>query len=328
MGAAMLGPLATGGPELPISSVSGKFGVFIALLTYLLISLLPVYLPMSRTIWNPHFLPLFGFLLIYFLDKKPRTILNYFIAGIFFGLGLNVHYSAILWVLIVIYFVIFEIRRKDFNVTRWLCVFLGILAAEAPLILFEFRHDFYNLRTILFQLRYAKLSGGYTFALGYYYIYSTVGVVAYLLAASLEHIRHTKAFKNAVIAVLILGIVFLYIDLGKYGQAPAHPEGWDIATQQRAVEMIINDDVKQIEVAETISSDTQAKELRWWLEREGKNVMGYADYPEANVLYLIADGSRDPNNENVWEVSSMKPFRVEFKQYLNDDVILYKLVRE
>jgi len=45
-------------------------------------------------------------------------------------------------------------------------------------------------------------------------------------------------------------------------------------------------------------------------------------------LYLVTTGKRPPEKETVWEVKSLAPFKISFKKDLEDNLFLYKLVRE
>jgi 4-amino-4-deoxy-L-arabinose transferase-like glycosyltransferase len=139
-----------------------RFSNDISLSAYAILSFLPIFIALSRMIWNPHFIPLFGVLFLWFLEERKRGFVFYLLAGLFFGLGIHVHYSAFLWLFILGYYLILDLKKKDFFLKNWFFWGAGVILAESPLILFELRHDFYNLRTILFHLQHFELSSGYT----------------------------------------------------------------------------------------------------------------------------------------------------------------------
>lgn len=303
-----------------------RFDGIVALLSYSMLSFIPWYVMMSRQIWNPQFVPIIGIFLLIFLLKRKRKI-NYFWAGLFWGLGLALEYLSGVWVLVIIYFIFKEIRLKQFKLTNWLMVPLGIAIAEFPLILFELRHNFYNLRTVLFHIQYGGISQGYKFNLLYYYAYSLLPFAAYIFGSVLSRLRKSKYFNLISIAGFTLSAVLLVMSLGPAGRRPLYPPGWTIQKQKDVVAEIINDHPEDFEVAETINSDTRAMDLRWWLENEGVGVMDFASYGSSPVLYLVTTPKRPPEPETVWEVSSMRPFVVEFKKDMGDGILLYKLVR-
>ena len=307
--------------------LKNKFGNLIALVVYAFVSFLPVFIPLSRTMWNPHFMPLFGLLFLWALDKRRKRPVYYLLSGFFLGLGVNVHYASVLWLLVVFWVIYLELKKKEFLFKHWLFFSLGVLLAESPLVLFEFRHNFYNLRTLIFQLKYGELSAGYTFALPYYFLFPAIPVAGFLLGFFLQKLKSSKFLMPTVILLGFASLWFLRVDLGVYGRKPAYPVGWNLTRQKEVISLIIKDNEKEFEVAETINSDTRASEIRWWLRRAGIGVMGIADYNKAPVLYLVAPESRPAEKEEVWEVFSMRPFRIEFKKDLGDNLFLYKLVR-
>jgi len=129
--------------------------------------------------------------------------------------------------------------------------------------------------------------------------------------------------------LILSGFSFYFIlsAFGPQGQKSMHYPGWSIAKQKEVANIIIKDNEIDIEVAETISSDTQAMDIRWWLRQEGINVMEVDQYKEAKTLYLVTSPERPPETETVWEVSSLKPFKVITKVELDKDLLLYKIKR-
>lgn len=303
-----------------------KFGGVIAILIYTILSFYPFFIHISRQITNPQLIPLFGTLfLITLIERKKWS--HYFLAGIFWGLGLNVHYSTLLWVFIAAFFVVNEIIKKKFRFGNWLILILGIVLAEAPLILFEFRHGFYNINTIIFHFKYGDFSQGYTFKIWYYYVLPFLALGAFLIGKLLYSIKKTKLY--TVIVTLLFGSAFylMVLAFGSQGQTAYHVPGWSIATQKIVANIIIKDNEKDFEVAETISSDTRATDIRWWLRQSGVKVMAVDQYKNAQVLYLVTTSGRPPETETVWEVSSLKPFKVITKVELDKDLFLYKIKR-
>ena len=304
-----------------------RFGDWIALSIYALFSFLPIFIPISRSMWNPHFIPLFGVLFLWFLDIRKKKNFYYFLSGLFFGLSLNAHYSTILWIPIILLVVVQEIRHRDFSFRPWLLFLFAVVLAEFPIILFELRHNFYNLRTIIFHLRYGGASAGYTFALAYYYLFPVVPVLGFSIAALVYKVRKTTFFRSIILSFFLISLLFLKYDLGSTNQKYIYPKGWTLSRQKKVVEIIKNDNEERFEVAETINSDTRALEIRWWLRMSGIDVMDVDEYDVAPILYLVAPGHRSPEKETVWEVRSMQPFEIEFQKDMGEDLFLYKLVR-
>jgi hypothetical protein len=303
-----------------------KFGSLIAILLYVLISFYPLFIQVSRQIWNPQFIPLFGTLFLISLVERKKNI-HYLLAGVFWGLGLNVHYATVFWAFIAAFFVICDIYYKKFQLKHWLMLILGIVLAEMPLIIFELRHNFYNINTMIFHLRYGNFSQGYTFTIWYYYVLPFLAPAVFLIGKYLHQIRKTKAFTGIAMLLSALSIYLTVSAFGPQGQKPAHYPGWSVFTQKEVTNIIIKDKEKKFEVAQTLSSDTQAIDIRWWLKEAGVSVMGVDEYNKAPVLYLITSPERPPETETVWEVSSLKPFKIITKMELDKGLLLYKIVR-
>jgi hypothetical protein len=91
--------------------------------------------------------------------------------------------------------------------------------------------------------------------------------------------------------------------------------------------LIIKDDEETFEVASIIGFDTRALDLRWWLRQKGIKPLGVEEYNQAVVLYLAAPKSRPPEKETVWEIQSLRPFKIAKEVDIGDGYIFYKLRR-
>lgn len=304
-----------------------KFGDIISLSIYGILSFLPFFIPYSRAMWNPNPIPLLGVLLFWFLEDRGKQRRNYLFAGLFFGLGLSVHYGAVLWGLLILYYLYADLKREAFSFKRWALFVVGVVIAEFPLLLFELRHNFYNLRTIIFQLKYFELSAGYGFRFYHYYLFPALPLLCRAYAIFLKKLKNTFPSKIIAVSQVILILILLMESLGPKRESVFYPQGWSLQTQKRVVDLIVNDREEHFEVATTINSDTRALELRWWLKQKGHQPMAVEDYDKADILYLVAPESRPPETEAVWEVKTLKPFEIIFSQDLGEGLTLYKLVR-
>jgi hypothetical protein len=308
-----------------------RFGVPIALVLYSLLSFIPFLIPYSRLIWNVSLIPFFGVLLLWCLEERKKRKLNWFLGGLFFGLGMSIHYSSGLWLLILLYFFLKELREKEFVFLNWVWLGLGAVLAEAPILLFELRHNFYNFRTILFQIRYFQPSVSYTFSFRtqyYYYIFPFIPLMAKTYGLFLEKLRKITSFRVFLVPHLVLiAFFFLYSLFGPQREALINPANWYIERQKEVAQMIIDDHEETFEVATIINSDTRAGELRWWLKQMRYEPLGVEEYNQAVVLYLVAPESRPPEEEKVWEIQSLRPFEIEKQVELGDNYIFYKLRR-
>lgn len=304
-----------------------RFDDWVVLSVYALLSFYPWLVPLSRVIWNTNPVPFFAVLLFWFLQKREKRRSNYFWSGLFFGLGISFHYSALLWVLVVFYYLIVEARAKSFLISNWLFFLGGAIVGDFPFLLFEARHNFYNLGTVIFQIKNFDLSAGYNFGRDYYYILPTIPLICRLYGLILEKLKRLLNLKVIVFCQIILVSFFLFRISGGRKWGVFMPDGWTLEKQKKVANLIVEDKEPGFEVAATISSDTRFYDLRWWLKEESHEPMSVIDYDKTDILYLVAPESRPPEKETVWEVSALAPFREEKRIDLDDGIIFYKLRR-
>jgi 4-amino-4-deoxy-L-arabinose transferase-like glycosyltransferase len=304
-----------------------RFDEDISLSAYAILSFLPIFIALSRMIWNTHFIPLFGVLLLWFLEERKKRKLNWFLAGLFFGLGIHVHYSAFLWLIILLYYLILDLKKKNFYLKNWFLLGTGVVIAESPLILFELRHDFYNLRTIIFQIKNFQLSAGYTFGVLHYYLFPLIPLICKFYGLGLEKLKTLINAKLVIALEIALIGYLLVISVQSNQELTYQPSGWSLKKQKQVIDLIIEDDEETFEVASIIGSDTRALDLRWWLRQKGIEPLGVEEYNSAVVLYLVAPETRPPEKETVWEIQSLRPFRIAKQVDIGDGYIFYKLRR-
>lgn len=304
-----------------------RFSWLVGVMSYGIFAAWPYLVQFSRKIWNPNYLPLVGVPLFWLLgsEKKKIPLGQLFLIGFLTGLGLNFDYSSGLWLPFLLFFLIKWLKEKRLKFWGFGLVLLGGILAELPLLLFELRHNFYNLRTIWFFIKHA---GGFRISF-YNFFLPLVPVIFWLIGFCLHRLEKNYGFaKTLGLSLLVIVLLFLNIDFqGRY--LVGFPVGWNVPLQKRTASLICQEARgTEFEIAATISGDTRATDLRWWLSKAGCLPMGVEEYPLAETLYLVAPQERPPEEETVWEVSAMKPFLVDKEIPLNDKLFLYKLVRE
>lgn len=306
-----------------------RFGVLIALIVYALLSLFWWLLPYSRIIWNPSLIPFFATFFFWCLEEREKKHFFWFLAGLAFGLAISVHYASIVLILAVFYHWWQEKRKK---LTGWLLFGIGALFTISPLLLFELRHDFYNLRTIILHLQYFQPSESYTFGFRhqyYYYLFPFMPLLAKLYGLFLEKVKQRFGFKFLILSQLILIVFFFaYSLIGPKREALINPVGWTIERQKLIADLIVQDSRGNFEVAALVGPETRANELRWWLRMKNRQPLGVEDYEKTDILYLVAPLNRPPEKETVWEVRVLRPFETVWQKDLGGGIYLYKLVRQ
>jgi len=108
----------------------------------------------ARFSWNPNLLPVFAFFTLFFLYKALETkkIMYSILYGAFFALSFQLHHlAAFLGAPIAISFIYKFITEKK-KVTLLSSPFYAIvsfLLISSPLIIFDFKHDFLNMKNLI-----------------------------------------------------------------------------------------------------------------------------------------------------------------------------------
>lgn len=133
-----------------------------SIIASLLYAFSPLVIVYSRFSWNPNAVPFFALLIIYSLLKiaiKKQDNWSY-ICGLSLGVILQLHYLSLMFIPIIL--IVLAVFRK-LDVKLIIKIILSSLITFSPFILFEFRHNFPNLQTVL---RFITIRGNAaTFAL-------------------------------------------------------------------------------------------------------------------------------------------------------------------
>jgi len=126
-----------------------------ALLAALLLACSPAAVKFSRWAWNPNLTPLFSLLVFYFLliFMRSRKYLWVFITGFCFGIVFQLHFISY-WLFLFTLWAIFYLQkgRLIFKLRSLFCFLLGILIPTLPMVIFEVRHHWLNIRSMVFNI--------------------------------------------------------------------------------------------------------------------------------------------------------------------------------
>jgi hypothetical protein len=217
--------------------------------------------------------------------------------------------------------IIFLWTIKQLNIKRFISYLLGLGIGFSPLIFFELRHDFYNTRTILFFFQQGGTVGGDSWTRPHYYISILLIMLAIFISTKIIRINTIFWLLNSILLIWSLLI---------YTPTPTHgfgmTENWNYETETQVAEKILELGCpKDFEVAETISNDSRAYDLRYLLQIRKCVPMAVDKYSVTSILYLVAPKSRPPQEENIWEVSSMGK-KVNYEVFnINSSFNLWKI---
>lgn len=133
------------------------FGVRVALLTLIFFAISPVAIIYGRSSWNPNPMPFFTLLFIYSIYKAiiKKNFKYFLLSAISLAFALQMHYLGLLLLPIALFWLVllFRVIRKKQNTLLDLRIYLikSILVFSAlmsPLVLFDLKHNFTNLKAI------------------------------------------------------------------------------------------------------------------------------------------------------------------------------------
>lgn len=299
----------------------------IAFLMIILYSFLPYYVNYTRFLWNSTlqltFLPFF----IYFfsLYKKNPHLRNLFVVSFFLGLLTQFHYQFLL--IVFLFFVYFFIIKK-LSFSRLMIFFLGIALGLSPLILFELKHDFYNIKTaVLFLKNWEKVDKPGNFTMPHYYLSLS------LLALILLLIRFKKTLaKISFKVILVVGIMFFTYAFLIYHKKPpqsfwAPGKFWNYPMEEKAYQIIKETAIKKdFNVADLSYYNTTAAVIKYLLKRDNYQI-NYDDYYQNRYLFVISHKD-DYEKTLSYEVAFFKPRKMIKRWLLNDYYSLYLFQRQ
>ncbi len=292
--------------------LSAKSSRLINILLFSLFVFSPFLIEHSRFYWNPHFLLPISFLLIYLLEKK-----RYFLAAVVFGFGFSFHFSAALW---FFPFMFYLLKNKVKGIFYPLLL-IGFILGDLPYFIFEIRHQFYNLTTMYLVFTNSNKHGE---VYPYYFVFSLSAFI-FLLISQIS----IKFPKTAYLFVLLVTLTnFCYYLFWRETIPMGMTPGWNYPTQLQVVNQILEKGCPQnFNVATTNSGDTRAYDLRFLLNRRHCPPQTVDHYPLDRTLYLVAPVNRLPQSDTVWEVLSLRPFKIELTYPINKELVLYRLTR-
>jgi len=302
--------------------LKNKFNLPTAFFSGFLFTIMPRMVKFSQFIWNPNFLPFTSCLLIYLLlkiSKKSSKIL-FFLTGLTLGFGLGHHYQFIL----IIIFSFLWMLYKKFSFKSFLITFSGIIIAFSPLIIFELRHNFYNLKTILLILKNYQ---GQVIKnkVPFHYFISFMPFIFLFISLLLEKIFDKKTFLQIIFVSLLILYSFLKI-VPPSDSGFTMPQHWNFPSVTKTAEIIFHENYSRYNIANLLYGDTRAHALRYLLTVKKDPPLPVEQYSNADSLFAVSYQKGEQTIKNpVWEISSFCPCIVKKEWKINNQVNLFLL---
>ncbi len=300
------------------AAIKTLFGKKIAELSLVVYIFLPASINFSNFLWNPNFLLILLPVFLWFLSKsiKSNKIKWFLGAGVMAGICLQFHFQ---FTLILFLTLIFFIYKK----IKWheIIVFLiGIIAGYSPLLVFDLRNNFYNIKTIFEWLRFG---GDEKFNFHIYYFLAFIPLIS-IVAGMILNKLNNKFIQYGLILILIIYSFFTkYTETEAFGM----PKDWSYSELEKTSK-IVEQMGTNFNVVNLLSGDTRFYSLRYLLTKDQKNPRNVDSYQSADELFVVSyDMEEKTLNNPVWEISSFGKAEIKNKWELNKKVNLYELVK-
>ncbi len=306
-----------------IKKLINEKAAFIFLAIY---SFFPYFINYTRFLWNSTLQFTMLPYLIYFLSNyyQKKTIINFFIVSFLLGLLTQFHYQFLL--IVFGFFIYFLINEKN-KIKTFFILILGITLGLLPLLLFEIRHNFYNVQTaILFLKNWSKVDKPGGINTPHYYLSVSFFLIFSILLRSKNFIKKLPT-KLIVLSIIAFFFYSLLQNLKKPQQsywAPARY--WNYPMEEKAYQIIKQTGLKKnFNVADLSYYNTKAAVIKYFLIRD-KYQINYDDYYHNRYLFVIAH-NKDYEKTLSYEVAFFKPRRLIKQWNLNNYYQLYLFER-
>lgn len=194
--------------------IVNEIGIRSGLIFLILVGFSAVNIEFSRFSWNPNLLPFFSFFTLYFFylvyikkikKGRPSLFFKALLAGGFFSFSIQLHYLGLFLFFplgIVLFKGYIEAKDKPGFFNRVLISGFSFIFFTLPLLIFDLRHNFINLKNFIHLFRGNKVINNTSFV-------SRVIETNYWFLSQGLNIGLNKLIALVVFAILIGGVFYL-----------------------------------------------------------------------------------------------------------------------
>lgn len=304
MAFAALSLIGVVGMYLVFRKISPKMATFGAIVY----GLWPVTIKYSQFLWNPNFLLIILPWGIWtFMEEK------YVWSGLIMGMSGQFHYQVALMLVLMGGYLL--LGKKFRAAGKFLA---GVVIGYSPLIIFELRNNFYNIKIIWGWLTHG--TGNNDFLTEHYFLW------LYLIIFTLIYYLVERKFKKITVGLVTVVVLAWILAVVAEKKITGNWIAVDYPTINKISGMITSGGCpKNFEVASTAEGDSRFYSLRYLLTEKGCPPMGVEDYPKTERLFLLAAADRPVEKETIWEVTSMGEIEVVKEEKVGNNFVFYEL---
>lgn len=278
-------------------------GQRVALVMVIVYTLLPYYINYTSFLWDPNFQ--FALLPLLFLSmgwfKFKGGFLPFFIISFLIGSLLQIHYYFLfpLVGLVIYYFLYLRLA-----IQYYLIFLLGLVLGLLPMIIFELRHDFYNLRTVMLYISHWDEVFAGKISVNEGNIHDLLNPSFFILLLLFSRLK--IYLSRRLIFLFFLGLLIL--SLVGYWDKPTKGYGmakdWNYLDEEKVHRIIVSQSLTDFNVM-NLAYDTLADVQKYLLKKDGIKI-DYYNYKENKYLFLVTD-RHDFMDDPAYEIKTFVP---------------------
>ncbi len=279
----------------------------------------------SLFIWIVNYLPILNIGIVYLLykHKEKEKTFYVFLIGLLVGISFGLEYIY-LFTAVLVFGILLWISKKRISITLFFLI--GAALGNFPMLLFDFKHDYYHLR-VLWQYFLDTIGNPVQSLISYYHFLHFWPLFALFGGLVISFIYKKNKF-------LALFLIALYISLNlispriSFNEAIGMSKDLKYPTVEATAKVIAGDKPEKFNVAALLDFDSRAHPLRYLLKyRYGLNPMGIEEYPESETLYVLTKSDYDIIASKTWEIDSFRPFSLDILKAIDKQYTVYKLTK-
>lgn len=267
---------------------------------------------------NPYYqlalTPILIWLLAQYVER--RNSLWATLLGLGVGILLQFHYQFVLVIALVASYLI--LKRSRPTLLHWLAIGAGSIAGFSPLIIFELRNNFYNLRTLLLFIEHwdefrQQLGGGFP--------------VQYFLSLMLMGFALVSGYikRHKVIATIVIGVLFVWA-IKDFVVSPIQGgilPNWRYQDELKVNQIITSENLTNYNIA--MWYDTKSITQRYLLMKQNRD-FDFENYRTNKYLFVVYSND-NWLSDGAYELNTFKPSIVRKRWKINEKYNLYLVER-
>jgi len=197
----------------------------------------------------------------------------------------------------------------------------GFCIGFSPMIMFEFKNQFYNLNVIKNYLFSIRPHRGQPFA---FVTHRYLAISVFLLAVITSYFKKYISYILIIIFTVILIIVDAFIYLPKPSHGFGMSPNWNYLMEKKAYEIIKRENLKNYNIVNHIY-DNLSVVIKFHLKKDGVKI-NYDDYYHNDYLYVISK-TEDIFKDPAYEINTFVPNKLVKSWKLNEIYNLYLFKR-